>query len=259
MNEILRSDSFLGANVTIPYKEEIIQYLDEVDSPAETVSAVNTIVKGSDGKLVGYNTDAPALFQVLRECGVADLERAFVFGTGGGARSSLLSLHQLGCTKFTIGYRSTKRQSAVEKLLRTLAVKATFVPIAEIHQFFIWADENRVFTDKESRAHLQIDEDLLRSWNCGAQSEKVKNDELKHFDLLVNATPVGLFPKSDETIEDHPMFLRMFRVVTDLVYNPEETKLLYSAKLAGCKTISGVKMFHRQAKLSRDIWLKELN
>jgi shikimate dehydrogenase len=79
----------------------------------------------------------------------------------------------------------------------------------------------------------------------------------KRFDLLVNATPTGLFPRAEQAIADHPRFFHLFDAAMDLVYNPAQTRLLFLAHLAGCATISGRKMLERQAAHSRKIWVRE--
>ena len=80
---VLYQSSFLGANVTIPYKEEVISLLDEMDELAVEIGAVNTIVN-RDGKLFGYNTDAPAFIRALRQDGGFEPEGKDVTLLGAG-------------------------------------------------------------------------------------------------------------------------------------------------------------------------------
>lgn len=88
--------SFRGINVTIPYKKEVIPYLDEMDDAAQAIGAVNTIVN-RDGKLWGYNTDCPGFLYMMRRTGVSvEGRKALVLGTGGGAQAILAALRMEG-------------------------------------------------------------------------------------------------------------------------------------------------------------------
>ncbi len=108
LTEIVEFDDIkdcLGINVTIPYKEQVIAYLDELSVEAETIGAVNTI-KYIDGKRIGYNTDAYGFTKSLSPLwdGKAQPERALVLGTGGAARAVWYVLDQLG-----IAYKKVSR------------------------------------------------------------------------------------------------------------------------------------------------------
>ncbi len=97
---------FLGINVTIPYKEEVIPYLDFIDDSARTIGAVNTIVK-REGKLFGYNTDFYGMLLLIRRMGVsADGKKAAILGTGGTAKTARAVLTHLGAGEIiTVGRR----------------------------------------------------------------------------------------------------------------------------------------------------------
>jgi len=92
----MQSRPFRGINVTIPYKKEVIPYLDELDPAAQAIGAVNTIVH-RDGKLYGYNTDCPGFLYMLRRTGISAAgKKALVLGTGGGAQAILAALRMKG-------------------------------------------------------------------------------------------------------------------------------------------------------------------
>ena len=255
---IMRSDSFLGANVTIPYKEEIVPFLDALAGSASKIQAVNTIVRQRNGKLIGYNTDESAVADVLCANGKSQVESATIIGTGGSARAIIYALARLKCSKLRVLFRSQKRLAGISKLLESLNIKGTFVALSQIEKFFAWAEKKDYLpTNPYNAIYSGFTEKTWEQWKAGGVSGKNDNC-VKKFALLVNATPVGMFPNTDSAVIEHPQFFKFFEVVLDLVYNPKVTKFLLASELSGCKTISGFEVFLRQAELSRKLWLKEL-
>lgn len=258
---LMRENHFLGANVTIPYKPEIVPLLDDLRGEASTIGVANTVVRTQQG-LLGYNTDALAFRETLHDAGWDHVKSAMVIGSGGGAQAAVWALAAAGCSKLVILYRSERRLKSFRKLLRRLDRRASFFPLRRTQEFFQWAErEGRLMEKSIPDDCTDILDEIARqslASDATAASARANENEVKHFDLLVNATPVGLHPHADEVLIDHPRFFRMFRAVADLVYNPRQTKLLFLAHLAGCQTISGMKMLEAQAALSREIWLAEL-
>lgn len=114
----LRADDCAGANVTIPHKQAVIEYLDEVTPTARCIGAVNTIIK-RDGKLIGDNTDAYGVLQVLRDARV-ELRgaRVVVLGAGGAARAAVFALADAGVASIGIINRTESRALALGDALR---------------------------------------------------------------------------------------------------------------------------------------------
>jgi shikimate dehydrogenase len=111
----LRALDFVGANVTIPHKVEVMQYLDEIDNTARSVGAVNTIVI-KDGKCIGYNTDAQGFVDALGQHGVRALGRqAVLLGAGGAARAVVTGLLDAGIKKISIGVRNPLKAEVFTK------------------------------------------------------------------------------------------------------------------------------------------------
>lgn len=107
--EGIRTLGFLGANVTVPHKEKIMEYLDEVHPDALKVGAVNTIVV-SNGRLIGYNTDVGGFSAALDRHQVDVKEqKALLLGAGGAAKAVLQSLLNNGCTDISVGARSGEK------------------------------------------------------------------------------------------------------------------------------------------------------
>ena len=96
----VRNSSILGLNVTIPYKEIIIPYLDELDPVAEKIHAVN-VIHNRGGKLKGYNTDYIGFNKALKKYKSLDLKFAVILGAGGAARSVIYSLYTLNSVSYT--------------------------------------------------------------------------------------------------------------------------------------------------------------
>lgn len=205
---------FGGLNVTIPHKVAVIKYMSHLDKLAELVGAVNTI-KFESRRMIGYNTDCFGFIRALEETGeTIKKRRILVLGAGGAARA--------------IVYGCLLNSAEVVLANRTL--------------------------DKAIQLAKEIKEKIGKMVLVVKYSNESLKDAIKETDILINATPVGMYPRSYESpIEKN--ILRPNIVVMDAVYNPVETKLLREAKNAGCKTIDGVGMLVHQGAESLRIWL----
>jgi shikimate dehydrogenase len=211
----LKKRRFRGANVTVPHKQEVMPYLDEITADARAIGAVNTIlVEG--GRVIGHNTDGHGFLAALRDAGFEPSGRsALVLGAGGGARAVVCALAGAGCD-VTI-YNRTKQRAA--GLARDLQDLSTRTPVARI---------------RSAPALLDL--------------------ELGVFDLLVNATSVGMWPHSDPSPWPAALPLQSHWTVYDLVYNPEETRLLSQASAAGARAVGGLGMLVHQGALAFELW-----
>ncbi|MCF8044683.1 MAG: shikimate dehydrogenase [Desulfarculaceae bacterium] len=197
----VRSFGIKGVSVTIPFKEEVIQYLDETDDEALRIGAVNTVVYRS-GILKGYNTDCFGAVAPLRDFGIEG-KRIGIIGAGGAARAAGFGMiRESG--KVTVINRSVEKG---EKL--ATALSCPFLKLEEIGS--------------------------------------------RKFDILINTTPSGMFPDTEESpVPDH--VLKPGMVVMDMVYNPVETLLLRQAGQRGCHAISGIEMFICQGAKQFELW-----
>ncbi len=216
----LRQSSILGANVTIPYKEAVLPLLDELDELVVQIGAANTIVN-RDGRLFGYNTDAPAFIRALRQDG--DFEpwdkQVVLLGAGGVARAASFALVKEGVRSLTIVNRTMER---VERLVAPLREKAGATTAIKI---LPWEE---------------------------LESSKV----LSHADLLVNCTSMGM--KHSLLEEQTPLKAGLIPrdvLVYDLVYNPRETPLLKEARKAGARVLGGLVMLVYQGAASFELWV----
>lgn len=196
------NSDIIGLNCTIPYKQQVMKYLDEVDEEAMIVGAVNTIkpIRTADGlKLKGFNTDIIGFENSIKPMLSAQHKRALILGTGGASK-------------------------AIKHILKKLGIEYVSASI-----------EDELFED-EIR-YNQID-------------RKVIEERL----IIINATPLGTFPKVDACADIPYEYITDKHVMFDLVYNPEVTLFMKKGQEKGAKTKNGLEMLHRQALASWKIW-----
>jgi shikimate dehydrogenase len=217
--EALRSDDVLGANVTIPYKEAVIELLDGTTDLAGKSGAVNTIVNRA-GRLSGHNTDVIGFARALREDARFDARgaRAAVMGAGGAGRAVALALLQAHAGLIFIADIVPNRAEALVESLRPLDTAGT--ALAWDH------------------------------WDSPAFRQNLAGCR-----LLVNCTPVGTRGGDTEGRSPLPADLIPNGVLLfDLVYNPPETPLMAAARERGCRVVSGLGMLVYQAADSFRLW-----
>jgi shikimate dehydrogenase len=211
----LRAPRVRGANVTIPHKMAVVSHLDEVESMARTIGAVNTIVN-EEGSLKGYNTDGIGAVRALEGAfGRLQGARVVVLGAGGASRA--------------ICYHLSKVVEEIVILNRTLERAMEITKIVE------GCDDNRAIMSAQL-----LDRELL-------------SEALDDADILINATPVGMGPNIGESPVDSGI-LRHGLLVFDTVYNPLRTRLLRDAEAAGAKTLTGLNMLVLQGAESFKLW-----
>lgn len=214
--EGLREPAKLGANVTIPYKEDIIPFLDELNETARRIGAVNTIVN-RDGKLVGYNTDGTGFIRALRQdAGFEPKDkRAVILGAGGVARAVGYALVDAGVISLVIVNRTTERGDALASALKSSGVGV----VASV-----WKDGRTL-------------------------------QALMECDLLVNCTSVGMKnSEAENQLPINVRLIPTRALVYDVVYNPVETPLLAAARQAGARTMGGLSMLVYQGAEAFELW-----
>lgn len=212
----LRSEDYLGANVTVPHKQAVMEHLDEIDELAARIGAVNTIVNQS-GRLTGFNTDALGFISSLRgEAGVnVSGLKVVLIGAGGAARAAAYALADARAGELTIGNRTVERAESLAKELRETGVETVSFGIS--------------------------DHDFLSACNRA--------------DLIVNSTSVGMLhgPAEGESpiLAD---VIPPGCIVYDMVYNPSRTPLLADAERAGAKVVGGLPMLVYQGAAAWTRW-----
>jgi 3-dehydroquinate dehydratase/shikimate dehydrogenase len=190
-----------GLSVTMPYKEAIIRYLDNTDAHTSKIGACNTVVRGQDGKLYGFNTDVAGVLRPLEQRIALPGAKILVLGAGGAARAAVFGVKERGAEVWILNRSSASAQ----KLAR------------------------------QSRARVMKRADL----------HKIA------FDVLINATPVGMGNGRDCLLKENEI---QARVVFDMVYDPVETRLIEIARSRGLQVIPGIEMFVQQAARQFEIW-----
>jgi len=213
----IRRPDFLGANVTVPYKELVIPLLDEIDPLAGRIGAVNTIVN-RDGRLCGYNTDMTGFARALREEGGFDASgtRVVLLGAGGAGRAVTMALIQGKAASVTITDLVPER---AERLVEDLGRQGETV-----------------------LRNVPATKDNLAAAVAGCQ-------------LLVNCTPIGMRHSKEE--HDLPMPSELIparALVFDIIYNPLETRFVAEAKRRDARTLGGLSMLVYQGAASFELW-----
>jgi 3-dehydroquinate dehydratase/shikimate dehydrogenase len=190
-----------GLSVTMPYKQSILAHLDNTDAHTTKIGACNTVVRGQDGKLYGFNTDAAGVVRPLEQRLSIEHAKVLVLGAGGAARAAVFGLKERGAEIWILNRTSVKGQ----KLARQ------------------------------------------------AKARTIKRADLRKiaFDVIINATPVGMGNTRDCPLKDEEI---QARIVFDMVYDPVETHLLQVARAKGIAVIPGVEMFVQQAARQFEIW-----
>jgi shikimate dehydrogenase len=191
---------FSGLNVTIPYKEKVITFLDEIDETATQIGAVNVIRfirNGNELKLKGYNSDAIGFEKSIVPALKDFHHHALILGTGGASKAVDYVLQKLG--------------------LQTLLVSRQLKTV-------------------------------------GLTYDQLNQDILSKYTVIVNTTPVGTFPHTDECPAIPYEFLTSKHLLYDVVYNPSETLFLKKGKERGAQTLNGEGMLTGQAIAAWEIW-----
>lgn len=194
-----------GMNVTMPCKMEAAKYVDELSPAARIIGAVNTIVN-DDGRLTGYITDGEGFVNNLRDHGIDVRGKKLTVAGGGGAATAI----QVQCA--LDGARE----------ISIFNIKDDFFP-------------RTLETAEKIRAEVR---DITVNVYDIADTARM-TEEIQSSDIFVNATIVGMKPMDGESVVKDLSAFRPGLVVADVVYNPEETRLLREAKEAGCICIGG--------------------
>ena len=182
----LKEGDFTGINVTIPYKKQVIPFLDELSPIARKMGSVNTIVRRKNGTLYGHNTDYVGFSSMVHRTGLSvSGKKALVLGSGGASNTAVEVLIELGADVIVVSR-----------------------------------------SGQNNYRNLSLHADAA---------------------ILVNATPVGMYPETGNSPVDLSLFPRLEGVL-DLIYNPARTQLLLDAEKRGIPTENGLWMLIAQAK-----------
>ena len=212
---------YLGVNVTIPHKESIIPFLDEIRGDADECGAVNTVVFENE-KAIGLNTDMQGLLMALKKCGFEYKNSIVsVFGTGGAAIGAVCKAASEGAREIRIiGRNKEKAKHLVTSAQKIAGKKKT---------------------------------DSIISYECVLTKEALEGTE-----IFINATPLGM-SSVDAEFETFDFLdgLKKGAIVYDMVYRPAETKLVKEARSRGILSENGLSMLIHQALISDSYFLNK--
>ena len=209
----VRSLNIRGLNVTLPHKVNILPYLDELDSMAENLGAVNTIVN-QDGCLKGYNTDAAGFYQALTADGINPLgKRVTILGAGGAGRAVAFILADKGVDLTILNRDELRAQKLADSLMRL----------------------------------------FRREVAIGGLHNKNLSKVFENSDIIVNTTSVGMYPENSASPIPSGI-IKPGHIVFDIIYNPQQTRLLMEAETSGAKIIGGLEMLVWQGAAAFKLW-----
>jgi len=194
---IAENPDIKGMNVTIPYKEEIIPHLFNLDKESKIIGAVNTIKFRKDGKLIGYNTDHYGFAKALIEFLPLKNKTALILGTGGASKAIKYVLDAM-----EFQYYSVSRKA-----------------------------------EEDILSYSQLTKDIVEN----------------HY-LIINCTPLGTTPNTNEAPEIPYQFVGKDHVLFDLIYNPRMTEFMKLGTSKGARVCNGLNMLKHQALKSWAVW-----
>jgi shikimate dehydrogenase len=224
--EALRSGEIAGANVTIPWKREVLKWADQIAPSVQRVGAANVLVRGADGAIAAHNTDVPALAEEFQRLS-GSLRRVLVLGNGGAAPAVVAAAQDAGADRvaltarrFVAGVPEVEWPHAAELIAQGASVLA-------------WPE-----TDPKAKARLR--------------------EVLARIDLIVNCTSAGMQGADDgqKLAEMVPWeHIPRSALAYDLIYNPALTPFLARARACGLGAENGLGMLVAQAALAFELWL----
>jgi shikimate dehydrogenase len=207
---------FRGVNVTVPHKQAVLPLLDRLDVGTQAIGAVNTIVVEADGRLTGYNTDWTG-FQADLESQQIEVNGrdCLVLGAGGSARAVVYALAQMGGQVQVLARRPQQAAALVADLAANLPVS------------------------------LIVERPLPELPHAAAETDAP---------LIVNTTPLGMTPHSNQSIWPDKLPFPAGSFIYDLVYNPSQTRLMTQAQHSHCRASNGLGMLLHQGSQAFMLW-----
>ena len=210
----IRRYQMFGINLSMPYKEQVIPYLDQLSAEACLIGAVNTVVN-REGTLIGYNTDGKGFFKSLPSFKISR-KRLVLLGAGGAAKAILAQAILDGVSQISVFVRSSsmeKTRPYLEKIQNATGFRVDLFALEDIQEL---------------------------------------QDSITQADLLVNATSVGMDGSSQPIPTS--IVLPEKLMVADVIYQPFETPFLKWAKEQGNQSINGLGMLLYQAAEAFELW-----
>ena len=207
--------NLLGANVTVPYKSDVIPFLKELDPLAARIGAVNTLVR-TEGGYKGYNTDMPGLYRAMCADGVKiSGEKALILGAGGVARAVAMLLWEKGAREVILLNRTPEKAERIAREVNALAGG-----------------------------------DFARAMANGDYGRLPAGERY----LVVQATSVGLHPHDEDVVIEDRAFYERVHTGYDLIFNPARTRFMRLVEEQGGRAFNGARMLLYQGIIAYELW-----
>lgn len=217
IKEILKNPNFIGGNITVPFKEKIINYIDVISEIASNIGAVNTFYK-KDNLVYGDNTDSYGFLKGLEgyeKCLIGKI--IVILGTGGSAKTVFHSVLKFEPKKIIMVSR-------------------------EKHTSQIFVSNKKAHLNSEKTEFIPL------------SYEELEKSNLDDIDCMINTTPIGMYEEKAPVKDIIISMMKKDTLVYDLIYNPPETHLLKTCKNYGMPILNGKKMLVFQAEKAFEIW-----
>lgn len=211
----IRNLNIRGVNVTIPFKEEVIPYLDKLSPEAAACGAVN-VISNENGRLLGYNTDGQGFVAALKEAGFAVEGQAIFIGAGGAARSVAYEMARAGLSKIDFMDLDITRAASLADLIAQKTSCSSSARVMNYEEFKLLSGQAQ---------------------------------------YIINCSPVGMHPHTDNSPAADFDSVPPEAIVCDVIYNPLQTKFLRLGEQKGLRTMNGLPMFIHQGALTLEILL----
>ena len=204
-----------GLNITVPYKQDVIPFLSDIDPLAEKIGAVNTLVR-TDVGYKGYNTDMPGLLRAFKRDGV-DItdEDIIVLGAGGVARAVVMLLEESGAKSVTIINRNGDRAEDLAGAVNSISGRNFARPLSIGGYYTLPGDDKYI---------------------------------------VIQATSVGMSPETGVAVIEDPEFYKRVKIGYDLIFNPKVTRFMELCEEAGARSYNGARMLLYQGIIAYEYW-----
>lgn len=216
----LKTCGIRGFNLTMPNKNKAVELMDELSPAASLIGAINTVVN-DNGRLIGYNTDGMGYMRAVQDAGYDLIGKTLTIMGAGGAATAICA------------------QAALDG-------------VKDIH---IFARKTSRFWDRTRRLVDNINHNLpCNVYLHENQDQQALKNAISKSYLLLNATSLGMAPNTENAIITDTSIYHKDLIVSDVIYNPRETRFLQEAKLAGCHTFNGMYMLLYQGAEAFRLW-----
>ncbi|NLZ81541.1 MAG: shikimate dehydrogenase [Clostridiales bacterium] len=206
--------NMLGLNVSIPFKQEVMKYLVDIDKSAKDIGAVNTLVR-TDSGFKGYNTDISGLKKAFIAEGIKIKdENVIILGAGGAAKAIAYLMALEGASKIYILNRTYDRATIIAKEINECFSKEVVIPMS-------------------IKEYKRLPKDSY---------------------LGIQTTSVGMYPNVSSAVVEDPEFYKLLHTAYDIIYSPAETKFMKYTKEAGGRSFNGLKMLLYQGVVAYELW-----